>query len=89
MKKILDSTALSVLLILTTKPANAATTGNNYNPLSGIIDWLNQGKDSVEKYAKTLTDKVITFGYIFSQIAQDTAGDLDLIEFILAKTRTY
>jgi hypothetical protein len=81
MKRILESTALSVLLILTTNPANAATTGNNLNPLSGIIDWLNQAKESVEKYAKTLTDKVSAFGYGFSQIAQDISQD----SYILAK----
>ena len=68
MRRILESTALSVLLILTTKPANAATTGNNYNPLSGIIDWLNQEKESVENYTKTLTDKVSAFGYCFLRL---------------------
>jgi hypothetical protein len=80
MKRILESTALSVLLILTTNPAHAATNGNNSNPLSGITDWLNQAKESVEKYAKTLTDKVSAFGKEFEQIAQDTAGDLGLID---------
>ena len=80
MKRILESTALSVVLILTTNPANAATNGSNSNPLSGITDWLNQAKESVEKYAKTLTDKVSAFGKEFEQIAQDTVGDLGLID---------
>ncbi len=80
MKKILGATVLSVVLVLAASPAQAGTNESNSNPLSGITDWLNQAKESVEKYAQTLTEKVSAFGQEFEQIAQDTAGDLGLID---------
>jgi opacity protein-like surface antigen len=77
MKKILSAAALSAALILAASPADAAT---NSNPLSGITDWLESAKQSVEKYTKTLTEKVAGLGKEFEQIAQNATGDLGLID---------
>jgi hypothetical protein len=59
MKKILSVAALSAALILVGSPAKAA---DNSNPLSSITDWLDQAKESVENYTKTLTEKVNAIG---------------------------
>ena len=56
MKKILGATVLSVVLVLAASPAQAGTNESNSNPLSGITDWLNQAKESVEKYAQVLKE---------------------------------
>jgi len=77
MKKILSAAALSAALILVGSPAKAA---DNSNPLSSITDWLDQAKESVEKYAKTLTDKVSAIGQEFQDIAKNATGELGLVD---------
>ena len=77
MKKILSAAALSAALILVGSPARAA---DNSNPLSSITDWLDQAKESVEKYTKTLTEKVNAIGKEFQDIAKNATGELGLID---------
>src|SRR4028118_87342 len=83
MKKILSAAALSEALILVGSPAKAA---DNSNPLSSITDWLDQAKESVENYTKTLTEKVNAIGQEFQDIAKNATGELGLIDPALARS---
>jgi hypothetical protein len=80
MKKIFTGAALSAALILAALPAKASTGSSSSNPFSGITDFLNQAQQSIQEYTQTITEKVGAFGQQFQQIAEDTAGDLGLID---------
>ena len=83
MKKFLSAAALSAALILVGSPAKAA---DNSNPLSSITDWLDQGKQSIDQYTKTLTEKVNAIGKEFQDIAKNATGELGLIDPALARS---
>jgi hypothetical protein len=83
MKKFLSAAALSAALVLVGSPARAA---DNSNPLSSITDWLDQAKQSIDQYTKTLTEKVNAIGQEFQDIAKNATGELGLID--PAKTRS-
>ncbi len=83
MKKILSAAALSAALILVGSPAKAA---DNSNPLSSITDWLDQAKQSIDQYTKTLTEKVNAIGKEFQDIAKNATGELGLIDPALARS---
>ncbi len=80
MKKILSSAAISAVCLLAALPAQASPGGSSSNPLSGITDFLNQAQQSIQQYAQTIEEKVGAFGEEFQQIAEETAGDLGLID---------
>ena len=80
MRKIFTGAALSAALILAALPVQASTGNSSSNPLSGITDFLNQAQQSIQEYTQTLEEKVGAFGQQFQQIAEDTAGDLGLID---------
>jgi hypothetical protein len=86
-KKIFTATALSVgvTLLVVAAPAHAAT-GSNSSPLSGITDWFNEAKSSVEKYTKTISQKMAGLGKQFEKIAQDATGELGLVDPAKART---
>ena len=83
MKKFLSAAALSAALILVGSPAKAA---DNSNPLSSITDWLDQAKQSIDQYTKTLTEKVKAIGQEFQDIAKNATGELGLIDPALARS---
>jgi hypothetical protein len=83
MKKILSAAAMSAALILVGSPAKAA---DNSNPLSSITDWLDQAKQSIDQYTKTLTEKVNAIGKEFQDVAKNATGELGLIDPALARS---
>jgi hypothetical protein len=80
MKRILSSAAISAVCLLAALPAQASTVSSSSNPLSTITDFLNQAQQSIQQYAQTIEEKVGAFGEEFQQIAEETAGDLGLID---------
>lgn len=77
MKKLLSATVLTATLIIAATPARAA---ENSNPFSSITDWLNQAKQSINEYTKTLTDKVSAIGQEFQDVAKNATGELGLVD---------
>lgn len=73
MKKNLLTLTVSILLVAT--PARADDSGN---PLSGITDWFNQAKSTVESYVQDIGKQLSGFGQEFEGIAQDAVGALGL-----------
>ena len=75
MKKNLLTLTVSILLVATATPARADDSGN---PLSGITDWFNQAKSTVESYISDIGEQLSGFGQEFEGIAQDAVGALGL-----------
>lgn len=75
MKKNLLTLTVSILLVATATPARADDSGN---PLSGITDWFNQAKSTVESYISDIGEQLSGFGQEFEGIAKDAVGALGL-----------
>lgn len=75
MKKNLLTLTVSIVLVATATPARADDSGN---PLSGITDWFNQAKSTVESYVQDIGEQLSGFGQEFEGIAQDAVGALGL-----------